>query len=161
MYQNPYLNSYNPQANLDRINNQIAELEKLKSQIPLSNQMVAPTQPAINQTFQLAPNNQSGIKFVEQFADVGKELVIGDTPFFSRDFSQMWLKNAKGEIRTFELKEIIAKDEKDLVIDDLRRQIEEMREVMESAKSNNANAYEPIKDEKPERISTSKPSKAK
>lgn len=161
MYQNPYLSAYNPQANLDRINNQIAELEKLKSQIPLSNPMVAPTQPSINQTFQLAPNNQNGIKFVEQVADVGKELVITDTPFFTKDFSQMWLKNAKGEVRTFELREIIARDEKDLLIDDLRRQIEEMRGVLESAKPINADANEPIKIEKPERISNVKPTKAK
>lgn len=34
MFGNPY-NAYNPQASLDRINNQIAELEKMKTQIPI------------------------------------------------------------------------------------------------------------------------------
>ena len=33
MYNNPYINSYNPQPSIDRINAQMAELEKMKSQL--------------------------------------------------------------------------------------------------------------------------------
>ena len=29
MYNSPYFNTYNPQANIDRINNQITELENM------------------------------------------------------------------------------------------------------------------------------------
>ena len=108
---------YNPQASIDRINAQIAELEKIKAQIP------AP--PAINQTFQLAGN--SGIKYANSIDDVNKEMVIGDTPFFSNDLSVLWIKNNKGEIKTFELNEIIQKDDKDLLIDSLKLQIEELK----------------------------------
>ena len=44
MYNTPYSNNYN-QLNLDRINNQIAELEKMKSQISQQ-----PIQPPTNLT---------------------------------------------------------------------------------------------------------------
>ena len=47
MYNNPYLSSYSPQANIERINNQIAELEKMKSQMPTAPQQHQPT--SINQ----------------------------------------------------------------------------------------------------------------
>jgi len=126
---------YNPQANIDRINAQIAELEKLKSQIPN-------IQP-ITQNFQLAPQNV--FRSANNIDEVKKEYVTGDTPFFSKDFSVLWLKNNNGEIRTFELNEVIEKDEKDLQIEFLQAQINEMRNKYEY----NDNADESIKNEKP------------
>jgi len=52
MFNNPYLNNINSQSNLDRIDAQISELEKLKRQ------MQQPMQPSINQTFQLSSNTK-------------------------------------------------------------------------------------------------------
>ena len=56
MYNNPYMNTFNPnygQQNMnDRIDNQIAQLQQMKEQMK-NNQ---PSQ--INQTFQLAPTNR-------------------------------------------------------------------------------------------------------
>lgn len=120
---NPYTNNvYNPQASIDRINNQIAELEKLKSQIPQPN-----NPPAINQTFQLAPNNQNVIKYANSMEEVQKNIVIGDTPYFSNDMSVVWIKDTKGEIKTYELKEIVPKDEKDIQIEYLQAQLKELK----------------------------------
>jgi hypothetical protein len=103
--------NYNPnvmQQNLnDKIDNEIAKLQQMK------NHNIS--QPAINQTFQLAPNS-NGIKFVNDIEDVQKEFAISETPFFNKDYSTLWIKNAKGEIRIFELNEIIPKDEKDLFL---------------------------------------------
>ena len=62
MFGNPY-NAYNPQASLDRINSQIAELEKLKTQIP----MQQPTN--LTQNFQIAPTNNV-IKYAESMEDM-------------------------------------------------------------------------------------------
>ena len=72
---------YNPQANIDRINAQIAELEKLKSQVPN-------IQP-ITQNFQLAPQN--AFRYANNIDDVQKEYVVCDTPFFSKDLSVLRL----------------------------------------------------------------------
>ena len=124
MYNNAY---YNPQASIDRINNQIAELERLKSQIP--QQQIQ--QPSINQTFQLAPTNRDVIKYASSMEEVQKDIVIGDTPYFSKDMSIVWVKNTKGEIKTYELNEIITKDDKDLRIEYLQAQIEELRKGIE------------------------------
>lgn len=133
MYSMPYLNNtYNAQANIDRINAQMAELEEMKKRLQQPSQQ--PQQPSINQTFQLTPN-QSNIKYANNIEEVNKELVFSDTPFFTRDLSQMWLKNAKGEIKVFELNEIVPKDEKDIKIDFLMAQIEELKKGMSKNES--------------------------
>lgn len=124
MYNNAF---YNPQVSLDRINAQISELEKLRSQVQqIPNQM---QQPSINQTFQLTPNNQNSIKYVNSVEEVQKELVFADSVFLNKDMNVMWLKNAKGEIKAYGLTEIIEKDQKDLIIEDLMAQIQELKGV--------------------------------
>ncbi len=116
-------NLYNPQLSIDRINSQIAELEKLKSQIPLQSHNT----PSINQTFQLASNSVDVMRYADSIDDVNKQLIISDTPFFSKDMSILWVKNIKGDVKTYELNEIVHKDEKDLKIDYLMAQIEELK----------------------------------
>jgi hypothetical protein len=146
MYNNPY--NYNPQVNIDRINNQIAELERMKAQIP--QQM----QPAINQTFQLAPTNREVIRYANSIDEVQKEMVIGDTPYFSKDLTIVWIKNIKGEIRSFELNEIIAKDNKDLMIENLQLQIKELRKEIKNANTTNEYVDDTVEDEKSTNVST-------
>lgn len=115
-------NSYNPQASLDRINGHIAELERMKTQLQQQQQQI----PNLTQNFQLAPN-QGGMKYAENIEQVEKELILIDTPYFSRDMSVLWLKKASGELKTYELREIVKKDEKDLKIEFLMAQIEELK----------------------------------
>lgn len=117
---NPYI--YNPQASIDRINTQIAELEKMKQQIP---SMPQPTN--LTQNFQLAPTTSNVIKFANSIEEVQKNMVIGETPYFSNDMSVVWVKDIKGNIRTFELNEIVPLDEKDIEIQYLKAQIEELK----------------------------------
>lgn len=125
MYNNPYMNQYNQnfgqQSLNERIDNQIAQLNQMKEQLK-NNQ-----QPAINQTFQLAPTNNHVMKFANTIDDVQKEIVYFDTPFFSKDMSVVWIKTTKGDIKAYELNEIIPKDNKDLQIEYLKSQIEELR----------------------------------
>ena len=123
MYNTPY---YNNQINLDRLNNQIAELEKMKAQ--MQQPMQQPTN--LTQNFQLAPQNRDVIKYASSMEDVQKEMVIGDTPYFSKDMSVVWVKNTKGEIKTYELNEIIPKDSKDIQIELLQSQLDELRKEM-------------------------------
>lgn len=160
MYQNPYMSSFNSQANIDRINAQMAELEKMKQQIqqPPQQQIT----PNINQTFQLAPTSNNNIKYANNIEDVNKEFVIVETPFFTKDFSQMWLKNPKGEVKIYELNEIIPKDDKDILISSLQMQIEELRkEINKNAKSTNTNDDESNSSKESTDVSISRTSKKK
>ena len=150
MYNNPYvLNGYNSQPSVDRINNQIAELEKMKQQLQ---QPVTPTN--LTQNFQIAPTNHEMIKYANSMEEVGKYMVIGDTPFFSRDMSVVWIKNSKGEIKTYELNEIVAKDDKDIKIEFLISQIEELKKGIKNNEQSTTNVDEPIEDEKSTSVST-------
>ena len=130
MYNNPYnmpnyLNTINQQNTFDNIDSQINKLQQLKEQMKNNNQ-----QPAINQTFQLAPNGSNGMRYVNSIEDVNKEHVFTDTPFFSKDLSVMWIKNPNGNIKAYELNEIVEKDEKDIQIALLQSQIDELKKGM-------------------------------
>lgn len=132
MYNSPYFNTYSPQANIDRINSQIAELENMKKQ--MNQQSMQPTN--LTQNFQLAPNNQNGMRFANSIDEVQKSIITMDTPFFSNDMSVLWIKNAKGEIKTFEMKEIVPLDSKDIKIQYLEAQIEELKGMIRNESIN-------------------------
>jgi len=157
MFNNPY--NYNQQSNVDRINSQIAELEKLKQSLP---QNPLPTN--LTQNFQLAPTNQT-MKYANSLEDVKKEIVVGDTPYFSKDLSIVWIKNTKGEVKAYELKEIVQKDEKDLMIENLQLQVNELtksiKEMIQNAKPTSSNDDEPVEGEEPSSIQVRRTSKTK
>lgn len=117
MYGNPYNNQMYMQ-----------DLQGLRDRIDRQMQMANQNQPQttpITQNFQLAPNqNSQGIKYVNTIEDVKKELVFADTLFVNKEYTQLWYKNASGEIKTYELKEIIELDEKDRKIADLEAKID-------------------------------------
>ena len=149
-----YPNVFNHQPSVDKINAQISELERLKQQLQQPVQ-----QPPITQNFQLAPTNT--IRYASSLDEVLKISVIGDTPFFSQDMSVLWVKNGSGDVKTYELKEIIKKDEKDLRIEFLQAQIEELKRGMsDNAKSNDDDVDEPIKSKKSTNVSNGRKSNA-
>lgn len=131
------------QPNIDRINAQIAELEKMRSQM----QQPAP----ITQNFQLASYS---MRYAKSLDEVNKTSVMTDTPFFSQDMTVLWVKSASGDVKSYELKEIIKKDEKDLQIEFLKAQIEEL-------KKNVDDVIKPTKDEKSTDVSDGATSNAK
>lgn len=154
MFNNPYMNSYNSQVNIDRINAQMNELEKLKQQIQQPVQSQMPTN--LTQNFQLAPSNRDVIRYAASIEEVQRDMVIGDTPYFSKDMSVVWIKNTKGEIKTYELNEIIPKDNKDLQIEYLQAQIEQLKKGMKKYESNTNvinTASESIEDEESSNVS--------
>lgn len=127
MYNNPYMVNYNSQANIDRLNEQINNLEKLKSQMQ---QQPQPQPTNLTQNFQLAPTSRDVIRYATSLEEVQRDMVIGDTPYFSKDMSVVWIKNVKGDIKTYELNEIIPKDEKDIQIEMLKAEIDELKKGM-------------------------------
>jgi len=151
MFNNSYMSSYNPQLTLDKINSQIAELERLRNQIPQP-PVAQPTN--LTQNFQISPTNRDFIKYASSIDEVQKEMVTGDTPFFSKDMSVVWIKNSKGEIKTYELNEIVAKDEKDIQIEVLKARIDELERKIKDEPSNEY-VVKSTEDEKPTIISTS------
>lgn len=133
MYGNPYMpQTFNRQEAVDRINANMNELERLKQQLQQPQQVQQP----ITQNFQLAPQNRDVIKYATSIEEVNRDMVIGDTPYFSKDMSVVWIKNTKGEIKTYELTEIIPKDSKDIRIEYLEAQIEELKKGMRINESN-------------------------
>ena len=126
MYSNSF---YNPQLSIDRINNQIAELEKIRNQIQ------QPQATNLTQNFQITPTSHEGIKYANSMDEVSKYMVIGETPFFSNDMSVVWIKNAKGQIKTYELNEIVAKDDRDVKIEFLMAQIEDLKKGIKEYES--------------------------
>ena len=162
MYNNPYTNYYNPQPSIDRINTQMAELEKMKQQLQQQTQPQMPTN--LTQNFQLAPNNREIIRYAGSMEEVERDMVIGDTPFFSKDMSIVWIKTTNGNIKTYELNEIIPKDNKDLQIEYLQAQIKELKKGMTKDESN-ANVDESVtksvEGEKSSNVSTVRTTKKK
>lgn len=159
MYNNPFINNANNQANIDRINNQINELQRLRDQIQ------HPTPPPTNltQNFQLAPTNKETIRYADSMEEVKRDVAYGTTPYFSKDMSVAWIKNAQGEIKTYELVEIVPKDEKDIKIEYLQAQIEELKKEMRNNESDSTidgATSKSVESEKPTNVSTiSKPTK--
>lgn len=140
-YQRNYMPNYNQNAyeeNLcSQIDNQINNLVGMRNQLRNAQQQnQQPQQPtAINQTFQLSPNGGNGIKYADSIEDVNKETVFYDTPFFSKDLSVVWLKNSSGDIKAYELNEIVQKDEKDMQIELLQAQVDELKGMISNEQS--------------------------
>ena len=128
------------------------------NQLRTQNQMQPPQQVPITQNFQLAPNQSNGIKYMNSTEEVKKELVFTDTLFVNKEYTKLWLKNAMGEVKSFEIKEIVEKDEKDLKIDELMAKIEKLESEMkldESTSNGDANVDATVADKKSPSISNS------
>lgn len=149
-YMNPYINTYNQQPinNMQQINNYdeyLKYLEKEKERIEKSKEQYInrfqQQQPTLNQTIQVTPTpSQSvGLKHVKNINDVNSELVMFETPFVLDDYSTLFIKNTKGKVRTFAIEEIIPKDEKDKIIEQLRLENEELKGMISNESTNETN----------------------
>lgn len=148
-YMNPYINTYNqqPMSNMQQVNNYdeyLKYLEKEKERIEKSKEQYInrfQQQPTLNQTIQVTPTpSQSiGLKHVKNINDVNSELVMFETPFVLDDYSTLFIKNTKGEVRTFAMEEIIPKDEKDKIIEQLRLENEELKGMISDESTNETN----------------------
>ena len=121
-----YMQNFQELQNMrDRIDQQMRQMQQ-----PMQNQNT----PAINQTFQITPNNQTTVndlegKFVKSIDDVKNTLVLKTGVFLNSDYTLAWIKDASGNIRTFELIEQVELDEKDKQIIELQRQKENLTGV--------------------------------
>lgn len=171
---NPYTGNYYAQKmqNLQGIREQTdKQIQDLQNMLQMQQQMQQQSymqQPQINQTFQLGnPNNNNDFdtKYVESIDDVKNILVYRNSLFINRDMSKLYFKDANGNIKTYELNEIIEKDEKDIEIDKQKNEINEQKNEINELKkqldqlttlviqTNKANAEVEIENSKSEAIS--------
>lgn len=130
---------YNPYNNQMYMQDLQGLRDRIDRQMQMANQNQPQTAP-ITQNFQIAPNQTNqGIKYVNSIDDVKKELVFVDTLFVNKEYTQLWYKNASGEIKIYELREIIELDEKDRKIADLEAKINMLLKEKENEQYVNEN----------------------
>lgn len=117
---------------INQANGQLQQLQN-QPQMPMQQPI---QQPQIHQNFQLAPNlNTSELesKYANSIEEVKNTFVIKTGIFVNKDFSVLWLKNINGEIRTFSLNEIVEKDVKDIEIEKLKYELDNMKKLINDA----------------------------
>lgn len=114
---------------------QLAQQQQ-QNQMQMQNQMQSAPQGQvpITQNFQLAPqsNNTSELEsgYVNNVDEVKNTFVMKTAVFVTKDFSTMYVKDVSGNIKTFRTEEVIEKDEKDIQIQNLQRELAEMKTLM-------------------------------
>lgn len=156
MYNNPNNMYMQDLSNLrDRIDSQMRQMQQF--------QQPQMQQPAINQTFQLAPNqslNDLDGKYASNIDEVRNTLTLKNTLFIDKENKNLWIKNADGTIKTYTLTEVIELDPKDKQIMELQKQIEELKgAVLNARQCDSNNAVQPIEDAKSSNVPANKQSK--
>lgn len=142
----------------DKIDRQMQQIQQYNQ-----NQMQQPVQQPITQNFQLAPNptnNELESKYANNIDEVKNTFVMKTGIFINKDFNTLWIKNTNGDIRTFQLNEIIEQDPKDIEIQNLKNEIERMRGMI-NYESNSSNADVEVTTKKSSGVQRNKSSNAK
>lgn len=119
----------------EKIDNQMRQMQQLNQ-----NQMQQQQPVPITQNFQLAPNpnsNELESKYVNNIDEVKGIFVMKTGVFLNKELNTLWIKNTNGDIRTFELNEIIPQDPKDVEINNLKQEIQRMREMINYGNESN------------------------
>ena len=112
----------------EKIDSQMQQMQQL-NQNQMQQQQPVP-QPQIHQSFQLVPQSsfpEIQAKYVSDINDVKNTFVMSLGIFLNKEMTTLWLKNINGEIRTFSLNEIIEQDPKDIEINNLKQELENMK----------------------------------
>ena len=146
----------------EKIDRQMQQMQQL-NQNQMQQQQPTPTN--LTQNFQLAPNptnNELESKYANNIDEVRNTFVMKTGVFLNKELNTLWIKNTNGDIRTFELSEIIDIDPKDKEIAILKQELEKMKEMI-SNESNGNNTDNDGADEskKSARIPVRKQSNAK
>lgn len=141
----PYYNNNQFYAqNLQDLQNMREKIDRQMQQIQQMNQnqiQQQPQIPQVNQTFQLAPNptnNELESRYVNNIDDVRNIFVMKTGIFLNKDFTNLWVKNTNGDIKTFTLEEVVEIDPKDKEIQMLKKQIEEMKGMISNESNGNS-----------------------
>ena len=128
----------NNQFYMQDLQNMREKIDRQMQQVQQMNQNQMQQQPVpITQNFQLAPQSnfnelQSG--YANNIDEVKNIFMTKNGIFVNKDLSCLWYKNTEGKIKTFTLIEVIEKDEKDIEIENLKRQLEEAKNLILKSK---------------------------
>lgn len=153
-----YQNNQYYMQNMQDLQNMKERIDKQMQQMQQFNQNQIQNQqpiPQINQSFQLAPNptnNELESKYVNNIDEVKGIFVMKTGVFLNKELNTLWIKNTNGDIRTFELNELVEIDPKDREITMLKQELERMKEMI----SNESNGNSTIIDEPNESKTTTK-----
>ena len=140
----------------DRIDTQMRQIQQQNQQ---------PIQQPITQNFQIAPqnnNNELESKYVNNIDEVKGIFVMKTGVFLNKELNTLWIKNTNGDIRTFELSEIIQTDPKDEEINNLRQELQRMKEMIANESNvNNSNNDESNESKNATKLSNNKRTNAK
>jgi hypothetical protein len=121
----------------DRIDNQMRQIQQQQNQIPQQ----VPTN--LTQNFQITPQqniaNELEVKYANNIDEVKNTFVMKTGVFLTKDFSTLWIKDVSGNVRTFRTEEVVELDEKDKEIMYLKKQIEEMKGMINYGNESNVN----------------------
>lgn len=113
----------------EKIDRQMQQMQQLNQ-----NQMQQqPTPTNLTQNFQLAPNptnNELESKYANNIDEVRNTFVMKTGVFVNKDFTSMWVKTTDGNIKTYELNEVIQQDPKDIEINNLKKELQRMKEMI-------------------------------
>lgn len=122
----------------EKIDRQMQQMQQLNQ-----NQMQQqPTPTNLTQNFQLAPNsnnNELESKYVNNIDEVKGIFVMKTGVFLNKELNTLWIKNTNGDIRTFELNEIIPQDPKDIEINNLKKELQRMKEMINYGNESDVN----------------------
>ena len=124
-------NPYNQNLYLQDLQNMRDRIDRTMQNYQNQTQQQAP----ITQNFQIAPQTnpselQSG--YANNIDEVRNIFMTKNGMFVNKDLTILWFKNTEGNIRTFTLAEVIEKDAKDMKIEELEKQIEEMKSLIQT-----------------------------
>ena len=129
-----YPNNQLYMQNMQDLQNMREKIDRQMQQMQQLNQMQQqPTPTNLTQNFQLAPNpsnNELESKYVNNIDEVKNTFVMKTGVFLNKELNTLWIKNTNGDIRTFELNEIIPQDPKDIEINNLKKELQKMREMI-------------------------------
>ena len=139
-----YQNNQYYMQNMQDLQNMKERIDKQMQQMQQLNQNQVQNQqpiPQINQSFQLAPNptnNELESKYVNNIDEVKGIFVMKTGVFLNKELNTLWIKNTNGDIRTFELNELVEIDPKDREIAMLKQELEKMKEMISNESNGNS-----------------------
>ena len=124
----------------EKIDRQMQQMQQLNQ-----NQMQQQQPVPITQNFQLAPNptnNELESKYANNIDEVRNTFVMKTGVFVNKDFTSMWVKTTDGNIKIYELNEVIQQDPKDVEINNLKKELQKMREMISNESNVNNTDYD-------------------
>ena len=140
-----YPNNQYYMQNMQDLQNMREKIDRQMQQMQQFNQNQMQQQPTptnLTQNFQLAPNptnNELESKYANNIDEVKNTFVMKTGVFVNKDFTSMWVKTTDGNIKTYELNEVIQQDPKDVEINNLKQEIQRMREMINYGNESNVN----------------------